>query len=497
MISDVHSFTHAMFYMKAFNDVNNLVFFWDEPTISLDVAEHPLHAEIQAVWRHNLIPNVILSSATLPKLESLPGLVKSFSDKFEDNRINYICTFDLKKSIPLLTSDGYILMPHYMYDDYDKILQLVNHCMCNLTMLRYLDLTDILRFLGLVEEKGFVVESLFLKRKFVALEDISVENIKLHYLEVLGNIKSGCWGSLYLECASQRKRMYPLPADHEKDVWGVYLSTWDAFTLTDGPTIFLTKDADKIAKFLIQKSCIPVEILKGIYADIEKNSQLSVRLQKIATKLGSGEEERSSKGSEKGSNKSKKEEAAEEKVLTGQQRKLQEEEMALLAQLKMVELSEMYVPNKPLHLRHWNRDRLCNSFCSDISSSIVTRVMAIADVSDDFKLLLLMGIGVFSSTIVNNDYLEVMKELANDQKLYLIVASGDYVFGTNYQFCHAYLSKDLDLTQEKMVQCIGRVGRKQTQQNYTIRLRDDKCGETLFMPQVNAMEIENMNRLFS
>ena len=34
-----------------------------------------------------------------------------------------------------------------------------------------------------------------------------------------------------------------------------------------------------------------------------------------------------------------------------------------------------------------------------------------------------------------------MKRLADEQKLYLIIASSDYIYGTNYQFCHGYLSK--------------------------------------------------------
>ena len=71
-----------------------------------------------------------------------------------------------------------------------------------------------------------------------------------------------------------------------------------------------------------------------------------------------------------------------------------------------------------------------------------------SDIEDTWKMLLLMGIGVFAS---HNSiaYMEVMKELAQMQKLYLIIASSDYIYGTNYQFCHGYLSKDLqNMTQE-------------------------------------------------
>ena len=48
--------------------------------------------------------------------------------------------------------------------------------------------------------------------------------------------------------------------------------------------------------------------------------------------------------------------------------------------------------------------------------------------------LLLMGIGVFIHE--NKEYMDIMKKLAEEQKLYLIIASSDYIYGTNYQFCH-------------------------------------------------------------
>ena len=61
-----------------------------------------------------------------------------------------------------------------------------------------------------------------------------------------------------------------------------------------------------------------------------------------------------------------------------------------------------------------------------------------------------MGIGVFINH-ENITYTEIMKRLADEQKLYMIIASSDYIYGTNYQFCHGFLSKDLNLTQEKVI----------------------------------------------
>jgi hypothetical protein len=58
------------------------------------------------------------------------------------------------------------------------------------------------------------------------------------------------------------------------------------------------------------------------------------------------------------------------------------------------------------------------------------------------------------------------------------------------------LSKDLNLTQEKIIQAMGRIGRNNIQQNYTIRFRDDEQILKIFTSETEKPEIINMNRLF-
>ena len=44
MICDVHSYLYAMRYMMAFNpDTSTILTYWDEPTMTLDYEDHPLH----------------------------------------------------------------------------------------------------------------------------------------------------------------------------------------------------------------------------------------------------------------------------------------------------------------------------------------------------------------------------------------------------------------------------------------------------------------------
>tara|TARA_B100001057_G_C22801222_1_gene931582 strand:- start:1357 stop:1830 length:474 start_codon:yes stop_codon:yes gene_type:complete len=157
----------------------------------------------------------------------------------------------------------------------------------------------------------------------------------------------------------------------------------------------------------------------------------------------------------------------------------------------------MYIPNNKDHLIKWGHMHITNAFTSDISEHTVEQIMLIDDMDDIWKLLLLMGIGVFSIH-TSSRYTEIMKDLAKSKKLYIIIASSDFIYGTNYQFDHCYLGKDLlNMTQEKIIQALGRVGRNKISDEYTIRIRDNSLISKIFNYDKNKPEVVNMRRLFS
>lgn len=125
-----------------------------------------------------------------------------------------------------------------------------------------------------------------------------------------------------------------------------------------------------------------------------------------------------------------------------------------------------------------------------------------------------MGVGVFSDEIIprmqdnnhidessiseeNNSYLEIMKQLAQEKSLYLIIANSDYIYGTNYQFSHCYLGKDMKhMSQEKVIQCIGRIGRQERNKHFSFRFRSKEQIDVLYKIPEESMEAINMNKLF-
>jgi hypothetical protein len=296
-------------------------------------------------------------------------------------------------------------------------------------------------------------------------------------------------------------------SESESGNCAIYVSTKDAYTLTDGPTIFLAEDVEKIAKFCIQQANIPSKAMDSILEKIEFNNCVNEKIHELEKQLEYLEEKNSSKtletdggGKYGGKNYSKKSDNKKSDFILNENNKelskINHELDKLRSMIKPAELNETFVPNKTLHLKKW-AELFDNStaFTSDIDEYIVIEIMKLKNVVDSWKILLLMGIGVFTNH-PDITYTEIMKKLADQQKLYMIIASSDYIYGTNYQFCHGYLSKDLTLTQEKMVQALGRIGRSNIQQKYSIRLRDNEQIKKLFYEEINKPEVKNMNRLF-
>jgi hypothetical protein len=173
---------------------------------------------------------------------------------------------------------------------------------------------------------------------------------------------------------------------------------------------------------------------------------------------------------------------------------IQEMRMAI----QTVHLNSMYIPNTKQHQETWlpkNAPLVKNAFVPNVDEEDVREIMSL-DVENQQKLLLILGIGVFSKSS-DSRYAEIMKRLAYEQRLFLIIASSDYIYGTNYQFCHGFIGKDLtNMTQQKTIQAIGRIGRNNIQQEYTVRFRDDGVCERLFKMSTENLEATMMNRLF-
>jgi len=562
MISDIKSYLPAMYYMISHFGSEDIITYWDEPTITMDYAEHEFHKTIRKNWKENDIPTIVLSSATLPKENELTHTIPDFLNKFPGAEVCNIVSHDCKKSIPIVNKDGFVVLPHYLSERYDEMMNIANHCSNYLTLLRYFDLKEVVEFITFVNKNNYANNRMRLERHFEDLDAINMKNIKIYYVTMLRNIAQNSWPIVYRHFIDNRtprilentvvdtkgnkiqkirslgpgvtsglpqKSLSGAPLSRlaseqvtrtrisdpvRTGTSGVYVTTKDAYTLTDGPTIFISNEIEKIAKFCVQQANIPPAVMEDLMKKIEYNNIINEKIDKIETELDVIKEEIEQRAknsvstmdkghSVKGRTKSNKDpkklskDIPEEMQNKGALNKMTAEINQLRSMIRRASLNDTFVPNKKNHIDKWASDTtITNTFTSSIDEQIVADIMALNKVDNLWKVLLMMGIGVF----INHDnitYTEIMKKLADEQKLYMIIASSDYIYGTNYQFCHGFLSKDLDLTQEKVIQAMGRIGRNNIQQTYTVRFRDDSQIAKLFTSDTAKPEVINMNILFN
>ena len=522
IICDVKSYVTAMHYMLAFNGAEQIITYWDEPTIALDYDTHEIHDVIHKNWTNNIIPNMVLSCATLPQEEDIMATIMDFREKFEDVDVHNISTYDFKKSIPIINKTGYAVLPHNSFESYDELAECIDVCMSNKTLLRYFDLREITKFILFMNRSPHLTDNYRIENYWTSIDEITMISMKEYYLEVLRSIQREVWPTIYQTTSKMTLPYFnngPLSKSQSVDTMknsnktngggnlmrtqsvfqtnnivyentppsssGVLATTSDAHTLTDGPTIFLCDDVAKIGKFYIQQTAIPTTVFQDLMNKILKNNRLSEEISRIERLLEDMENKQEKKGSDDVDKKSP------------EVQKMYKDIDKLREQVKYINIDPVYIPNTSPHQDKWNSRKVNyeTAFVPTIEEGFVKEIMAL-EIENYLKVLLLLGIGLFIEN-VHPKYLEIMKTMAVQQDLFMIVASTDYIYGTNYSFCHGYLGKDLNnLTNEKTLQCFGRIGRGHIQQNYTIRCRDDPAIFRLFKKQVVKKEASNMSRLF-
>ena len=166
MICDIKSYLPAMYYMLAHFNAKNIILYWDEPTITMDYNEHEFHSTIRKNWKKNIIPNIVLSSATLPKLTDLTETMPDFLNTFPEAEIVNIVSHDCKKSIPIINKEGFVVLPHYLNANYNKTKEVADHCENYLTLLRYFDLKEVVDFITFVNSNNYGNSKTLIERHF-------------------------------------------------------------------------------------------------------------------------------------------------------------------------------------------------------------------------------------------------------------------------------------------------------------------------------------------
>jgi hypothetical protein len=217
--------------------------------------------------------------------------IADFRDKFENAAIHTITSYDCKKSISVLSKDGFCSLPHTMFPKWEELQECIAFCDENKSILRYFDLSEVVRFITYMtgtERKNMVKERYHIENYFSGgIGDITMNQLKLFYLDLLRGISREHWETVFIELTADATHKFSKRSvSTGKNISaGIQLTTEDAYTLTDGPTIFLTEDVNKIGQFYIQQTDIPKVVFQQILSTITQNSKLSDRIERLEKDL--------------------------------------------------------------------------------------------------------------------------------------------------------------------------------------------------------------------
>ena len=474
LICDVQSYEIAMLYMLSFFEKDKIIIFWDEPNISMNNDTHILHDSIKHIWSINQINNIILSSATLPNYEELSPMIEKFTKLYKGS-IHYIETQDETTNITLLDTDGNIIMPHNIFLTVDKFNEFIDKHAYSHS--KYLSVVECAEFVLYMCRNVF--SSSIIKEEFPLVQDITSQKIRDLYYKVCKKIKPSEW-SFVIQSYNSCKKVKRFDIGNE-------ITTKYSHTLTYGPTIYLCQDIDMCINYFVENSSIHESVFNELEKNIDMNNDVIDKMNKMKKIV----EDKTLKDEE---NENKMAEQRFDPAI----KKIIGDIDLMEKSLKDIQLNPLYIPNSKPHFEKWyNKDKYegSNVFTSNVDEQFVRRIMKLS-IDTNYKILLLMGIGIFNPTLKLDEYNDIMKELADHKQLLFIIAGSEYINGTNYQFYHGYLADDiLNINQETIIQSIGRVGRKEKNRSFTFRFRDNKIIDLLFIKQ-SMLEIDNINSLF-
>ena len=450
MISDIQSYEYAMLYMCAFNKPENIVLFWDEPTIILDQVSSPFHENISNIWKKNKIPNIVLSSATLPGRKYIPNIEKSFMEKFGDLSIVVeVTSNDNISNIKLFDPNGKCIMPHTFFMDNRDLNEYLS---------KYDEKYD--RLFSTEECSSFILYFIKNMKKslidyFPDIDSINTKNIKRIYFNILSTISPDYWKIIVESYKIKHDRIHNI---------GPELTSRHAKSIVNGPCLFITENPQIIVKYLNKISKIDKSILNIIQQNIEFNHGLKSKIDQIEREISFELESKNVNDDE-----STKHNDSSSSKLSQSIEKKQSMVEQLQKKFKTISLPFSCIPNT---LDHYDRFRSdgedgyheSDVFTSSLDNETIEKIMKL-DISIEYKILCLQGIGIINREYNNEDYSiyeNIIKELMDDKRLFVAIVNSDYIYGVNYQFSHCYLAKDIeDISHEKIIQSIGRVGRKE------------------------------------
>ena len=122
-----------------------------------------------------------------------------------------------------------------------------------------------------VNKHNLIQEQFNIENHFENISDITIMSLKMYYLDVL----------MLLRDNYEKVSKYFNDKYKSKKQSFIKITTNDSYTLTDGPTIFISDNVKKLGLFYLQVSKIPETELDTILETIQRNERYTIELERV------------------------------------------------------------------------------------------------------------------------------------------------------------------------------------------------------------------------
>ena len=147
------------------------------------------------------------------ELKNILKIIKNPSKNLKENSLFMIRQYEKREDKIyawsssqriILNKNGYVEMPHYMFDDYDELQRCIEHCSEYPTILRYFDIREAASFVNFVNTNKIAKGDDRSDAYFKTIDKITQSSLKKYYLKSLSMVSREDWPSIHKHFIDRR-----------------------------------------------------------------------------------------------------------------------------------------------------------------------------------------------------------------------------------------------------------------------------------------------------
>jgi hypothetical protein len=405
-------YASTLLILEENNNKYNYILFFDEPTFLTDNEKNTGALHYLSKILYYLPKHTILSSATLPNKEDIGTIINDYKEKYKDSKIKEIISNKTLTGCFIKDFNSNIIVPHSYCKNIDELEKLVNKIRNNPLLGKFYTLPFLLNFNNFCNENNIgldfdkienfehdkVLENiLLLFDRFIELNKTQ-ENKDVIFNNFI-NIKVN-------DINEEELDLNKLDNEYDKVIFNK----------------LLTKHAYKYIGCCLIAADDPLEFVKENFYETVEKIKKTINLDSINKYYKSYKDkmEDYNKKLDYIEKKFKSEEVVDERI--------EKLKAPVFIFNRSIEI------NTPKHISSFSK--YVTKYDSDLLKKEIEfeniDITEYTDIDDNLKLLLYMGVGLFSKSL-NEEYTTKVLELMSEKKLAYLIADESFCYGANYQ----------------------------------------------------------------